>query len=189
VGIDRNMASDAIKTLEKGIRDLIKPEMASRDFSYEPSTRTVRRPSGECMQIVEFHIGVRTMAGKFTVNLAVFHPKYCDSVSQEFPPGKPRELDCLMEFRRRLSVLRDTPLTKFFRHRVRNTDNYLKWWLVTPTDKWWSFTPGQVQVGDALGSVRGLLLARGLDWLDQNSDVVLLKAAHEKLSLHAKVFD
>ena len=181
------MASDAVKALERGIRQLIKPEMVSRGFSYESSTRTFRRPSGECIQIVDFQIGVRTLAGKFTVNLAVFHPEYSDPISRELLPDGPRESHCLMEFRRRLSVLRDTPLTKFFRNRVRSTDSFLKWWLVTPTDKWWSFTSDDVQVATALGLVRELLLARGLDWLDRNSDVTLLKAAYEKLSLHAKV--
>src|SRR3989442_1325327 len=125
------MGSDAAKTLERGIRQLIKPEMVSRAFSYEASTRTFRRRSGECIQIVDFQIGVTIMAGKFTVNLGVFHPEYCDAVSPELVPDKPRERHCLMEFRERLSLLRDTPLTKFFRNRVRST----KWWLVTPTDK------------------------------------------------------
>jgi hypothetical protein len=58
---------------------------------------------------------------------------------------------------------------------------------VTPTDKWWSYTSDAVQVATPLGLVKELLLARGLDWLDRNSDVALLKAAYEKLSLHAKV--
>jgi hypothetical protein len=180
------MASDAAKALERGIRQLIKPEMVSRGFSYEASTRTFRRRSSECIQIVDFQIGVRTMAGKFTVNLAVFHPEYCEPVSREFVPDEPREVHCLMEFRRRLSVLRDTPLTTFFRNRVRSTDSFLRWWLVTPTDKWWPFTSDAVQVTTALGSMRELLFVRGLDWLDRNSDVTLLKAAYEKLLFPAK---
>ena len=127
------------------------------------------------------------MAGEFTVNLAVFHPKYCEPVSSEILSGGPRESHCLMDFRRRLSFLRDTPLTRFFRNRVRTTDSFLKWWLVTPTDKWWPYTSDAVQVAKQLDLVRELLLARGLDWLDRNSDVAILKAGYEKLSLHAKI--
>jgi hypothetical protein len=177
------MATDRVKALESGIRQLIKPEMVSRKFSYDSSTRTFRRTSGECIQIVAFQIGVRSMEGKFTVNLAVFHPDHCDPASRALLPDRPRDFHCRMDFRRRLSVLRDTPLTRFFRSRVRSTDSLLKWWLVTPSDNWWSFTADDEQVATELGLVKELLLSRGLDWLDRNSDVALLKAADEKLSL------
>ena len=174
------MASNPIKALESGICQLIKPEMMRHGFAYEDSTRTFRRRSGECTQLVDFPVGVRTMAGQFTANVAVFHPVYRDPGSQELVLDQPREFHCLMEFRRRLSILRDTPFTKFFQNRVHGTDSFLKWWLVTPTDKWWSFSSDDAQVATALGSVKELLLTRGLDWLDRNSDVALLKAAHER---------
>lgn len=180
------MAAEHIKALETGIRRLIKPEMVSRNFSYDSSTRTFRKPSGECIQLVVFKIGVRTMVGKFMVDLAVFHPEYCDPASQGLPSDRPRDFNCLIEFRHRLPILRDTPLTKFFRNRFRSTDTFLKWWLVTPTDYWWSFTADHVQVATELGLVSELLLTRGLDWLDRNSDVALLKAAHERILSRSK---
>ena len=182
------MSAESIKILENGIRQLIKPDVVKCGFSYDSSTRTFRKQSGECLQIMSFQIGVRSMEGQFTVNLAVFHPEYREPACRAFPPpDKPGEFDSLMEFRRRLSSLRDTPLTKFFRKRIRNTDSFLKWWLVTPTDYWWTFTEEQTQVATELGLVRELFLARGLDWLNQNSDVALLKAAYEKYSPCTKV--
>jgi hypothetical protein len=183
------MASDRVKALENGIRLLIKPELVCRGFSYEASTRTFRRPSSECIQIVDFQIGVRSMAGQFTVNLAVFHPEYGYPDWRNLPPDQVRESHCLMAFRCRLSALRDTPFTRFFRRLITDTDSFLKWWLITPTDRWWSFTPDDAQVEGELNLVRGLLLAKGLDWLDQNSDVELLKAAHKGLRSYEKVAD
>src|SRR5437773_9154548 len=63
------MATDRMRALEDGIKQFIKPEMIAQSFSYDSSTRTFRRPCRECTQIVNFQAGVRTMAGKFTVNL------------------------------------------------------------------------------------------------------------------------
>jgi hypothetical protein len=174
------MATERMRALEDGIKQLIKPEMAEQSFSYDSATRTFRRPCGECTHIVNFQVGVRLMEGKFTVNLGVFHPEYRDRAAAQGHGKPPREFDCLMEFRRRLSTLRSTPLTSFFQSRIRNTDRFLKWWLVTPTDKWWPFTADTSQVAKQLTSVSKLLFTRGLDWLNRNSDVTRLKAAHEK---------
>ena len=181
------MATDRMWALEHGIKQFIKPEMVGQSFSYDSSTRTFRRPCRECTQIVNFQVGVRTRAGKFTVNLGVFHPQYREVAAAEVHPDPPREFDCLMKFRRRLSALRYTRLTRFFQSRIHNTDSFLKWWLVTPTDKWWPFSPDESQVANQLSSVRELLFTKGLDWLNQNSDVTQLRAAHEKLKSHAKV--
>ncbi|MGZ4971941.1 MAG: DUF4304 domain-containing protein [Limisphaerales bacterium] len=155
--------------------------MLVQGFSYDSPARTFRRSSGGCTQIVNFQVGVRTMEGKFTVNLGVFHQDYHQKTSAEVPAKPPRESDCLMEFRRRLSVLRYTPVTAFFQSLIHNHDSFLKWWLVTPIDKWWAFTSDEPQVAKQLTCVRELLFTRGLEWLNQNSDVTLLGAAHEKL--------
>jgi hypothetical protein len=174
------MGSNA-KILERGIRRIIKPEMMTRNFSYDSANRTFRRPSGECIQIVDFQIGVRTMTGKFTANLAVFHPEYREPALRDVPPpAAPKESDCLMDYRCRLAVLRDTVITKYFRKRIHNADTFWKWWLVTPTDHWWSIAADDAQIVAELATVRELLLTRGLGWLEQNSNVALLKAAYYK---------
>lgn len=175
------MATDRIRALANGISKVIKPEMVSRGFHYDSSTRTFRKPSDECTQIVNFQAGVRTMEGQFKVNLAVYHAHYRNPAPPS-DPDCPRECNCLWEFRKPLSHLRDTPFRKFFRLFLRNSDG----WLVTPTDYWWPFTSDEAQVAKELGFVRGLLLDRGLDWLDRNSDVPRLKVTHDKMLLRMK---
>lgn len=175
------MATDRIRALANGLSQVVKPEMVSRGFHYDSSTRTFRKPSGVCIQIVDFQVGVRTMEGQFTVNLAVYHPEYRNPAPPDYP-DRPREFNCLYEFRKRLSRLRDTPFTKFFRFFLRNSDG----WLVTPTDYWWPFTSDEAQVAKELGLVRRLLLDRGLAWLDRNSDVPRLRANHDKMLLRMK---
>ncbi len=89
------MATDRMRALEDGIKQFIKPEMIAQSFSYDSSTRTFRRPCRECTQIVNFQAGIRTMAGKFTVNLGVFHPQFREVAAAEVQPDPPREFDCL----------------------------------------------------------------------------------------------
>jgi hypothetical protein len=180
------MASEAVQALERGIHQIIEPELVRRGFKHERSTRAFRRQSGECTQIVEFQIGARSMAGKFTVNLAVFHPDYCDAAVRELGTDRPREFHCLMKFRIRLSLLRDTLFARVFRVQCRDTGSFPKRWLTTPTDKWWPFSPDEAQVATALRSVGELLLVRGLDWLDEKSDAALLKVAYDNRSTHAR---
>ena len=46
------MATDRLKALEAGIKQLINPEMQRQGFSYDPSTRTFRRPAGAFMAAI-----------------------------------------------------------------------------------------------------------------------------------------
>lgn len=187
------MDAESLRTLESGINKIIRPEMEGRGFSHEGAcscehaASTFRRQCGECIQIVQFQAGDRTLAGTFTVNLAVYHPQYCEPALLDLRPEQPYESHCLMDFRLRLSVLRFTPLIRFYRNRPPGGRSFLGWWLTGLTDKWWRLTPDDAQLSRDLSSVRGLLLSRGLAWLDQNSDVALLKAVRAQFPPRPRV--
>lgn len=120
------------------------------------------------------------MEGQLTVNLALFHPQYnAVAIYGETCPERPREYHCVL--RKRLSCLRETLLTRYFQPRVHNTDSFLGHWLTTPTDKWWRFTANEEQVIAELKSVERLLQAKGIPWLERNSEESVLKDEYSKL--------
>lgn len=174
------MKTERIKVLAARIKEVIAPSLIAANFTYEPATRTFRRAFQDCVQIINLQAGVRSLEGRFTVNLAVFHPQYSDLISTTALPVNPKEYDCLTEFRVRLSTLRETFLTRLFRGRISHPNTFLKWWLVTPSDRWWNFSANEQQVDRSLQSIHQLLMGPGLAWLDQNSNPDVLRAAYEK---------
>ena len=87
--------SARIKTLEYVLRDAAKPAVEERGFKYDAKSRIFRRKCGECTQIIEFQVGVRSCEGEFTVNLAIFHPKYNETYDGVVPENKAREYPVL----------------------------------------------------------------------------------------------
>jgi Domain of unknown function (DUF4304) len=174
------MGTERIKVLAARVKEVIAPSLLAAKFTYEPATRTFRRSFQDCVQIINFQAGVRSLEGRFTVNLAIFHPQYSELTPATALPVNPKEHDCLMEFRIRLSNLRETFLTRLFRSKVSHPNTFLQWWLVTPSDKWWDFSANKQQVDRSLQSIHQLLMGPGLAWLDHNSNPDALKAAYEK---------
>ena len=173
------MSTARIKALDAAIRQALKPHLSEQGFAYDAGSRTFRRKVADCTQIINVQVGVRSAEGYFTVNLAAFHPEYWVDARNSLAPEKPMEFHCLE--RERLSILRDTVLTRMFRPRIHSPDNFLKWWLVTPRDKWWPFSSNEIQNVRELESLSELLLTRGIHWLDTNSTATVLRTAYEKL--------
>jgi hypothetical protein len=173
------MSTESLKALDAAIRAVLQPQLAELGFQYEASSRTFRKKVGECTQIVNFQVGLRSLEGRFTVNLGVFHPDVRTDTGTSLMPQKPREFHCLA--RVRLAVLRDTPVTRLFRPFISKPDTSLKWWLITPSDSWWPFTADEAANSGQLTKLRGLLLTRGTSWLDARSDVAALRRAVEQV--------
>lgn len=171
------MVTERIKALNAAIRAALQPPLLERGFSYEASTRTFRKAVGECTQIVHVQVGLRSLEGQFTVNLAVFHPDYRPGSDRGVLSRAPEECDCWE--RTRLGTLRDTLVSRLIGRKFGDDANFLLWRLTTPADKWWPFTPSEVENRRQLESVKVLLLARGLNWLEAKSDVSALQATHE----------
>lgn len=173
------MSTDRIKSLDMAIREALKPELLERGFTYEAGSRTFRKEVGECTQIVNIQVGVSSMEGQFTVNLGVFHPTYRYGADKMPPPAKPKEFDCFE--RERLAMLRATFLSRLVRPGIGKPDRFFKWWLRTPSDKWWPFTSDTNENVRQLVSLKALLLGSGIDWLNAKSDVNALRTKYEQL--------
>lgn len=172
------MTSERIKVLERSIREVLETDLRSRRFVYDRNSRTFRKEAGDCTQIINFQAGLRSLEGRFAVNLAVYHPLYSlDSIVGKKSP-KPRDYDCVV--RVRLSMLRDTVFTRLFSRLIQRPNSIITW-LATPTDSWWSFDDGEMVVRSELNTVLKLLNNKGFSWLERNSDIAVLKEAHGKL--------
>ena len=169
------MTSARLKELEKSISTEVSPVLRQEGFVFDRRMRTFRRQVGSCFQIINFQLGTRSMEGHFTVNLGIYHPVYREDPNSECPEF-PEESHCLI--RERLSLLRDTTLTKIFRHKFKQVDSFLKWWLTTPTDVWWKFSEAPGQTRNSMAAVLTLLQARGLPWLEAACSVEKLRTIH-----------
>ncbi len=172
------MTTDRIKVLTAAIRQRLKPVLFAHGFVCDQNARTFRKSVAGCTQIINVQVGVRSLQGQFTINLGVYHPEF--RADAYFAPvsSHPMEHQCVV--RRRLSSLRETGLTRLFRSWIRSEDSFLKFWLLTPGDKWWPFSADEQQIASSIASVETLLLAKGLDWLAQNSDASGLAAEFNK---------
>jgi len=108
-------------------------------------------------------------------------PKYNETYEEEIPDQKAREYHCLFDYRQRLAVLRDTPTTSFFKRFVKDTEHWFKWWIVTPSDKWWEFSANEKEVRKAIERVLELLETKGYAWLNDHSKPQDMKVHFQKL--------
>lgn len=173
--------SERIKILEAGIKSVVVPVLEQQGFVYDPQHRVFRRPEGECIQIIEFQVGVRAAEGTFCVNLGIYHPDYHHPAAEIPQPDRPREFHCLYEFRQRLGALRETWRTRLFKRLFNKTDNWLAWRLTTTSDKWWRFGSSEPITRRSLQEVVCLIEQYGLPWLTENSDPQSLQTCYEEI--------
>jgi len=171
------MSTERIKALNAAIRDSLRSPLLEKGFDYEASKRTFRRAAGECTQIVNVQVGLRSLEGQFTVNLAVFHPEYRPSLDRVPLSRLPEDWDCWE--RARLGMLRDTLASRVLGFKFSDDSNYFLWRLTTAADKWWPFGADESENRHQLENLRGLLFTRGLSWLEAKSDVSVLRRMHE----------
>lgn len=173
----RSVTTERIKALNASIREVLEPPMAERGFRYAAKSRTFRKAAGECTQIVGIQVGLRSLEGQFTVNLAVFHPEYRPGADGSVAPVAPEEGDCWA--RARLGTLRRTLGSRLLGSRFDEGSNFLLWRLTTAADRWWRFTADKAENDLQLRAAMDLLFSCGMDWFGENSDVSGLRAKHE----------
>lgn len=137
------------------LRTLVAPALTAAGFVFDGS-RTFRRltAGGTRAQIVNFQMGVRSMAGRFTVNLAVYDP---DDAPFAAPPAEAIESQCSHRRRMRLGVLIPGPLAAFARLPVIGV-------VFRPRDRWW-----RVDDGQGIEVARDATLTVGIAWLEANT--------------------
>jgi len=182
------MSSPRLKCLDQGIRQQLAQFLIAHNFELEPSKRTFRRKRGDFTQIINIQLGSKSLTGKFTVNLGVFHPSAGSPIPGHPTPSDPGEADCPTEMRARLGMIRDSMLGRLFRVRPDSSASFLKSWLSTPFDKWWPYTDAPKQIERELASVIRLLEQHGLAWLESKSDLAVLdnalQARRDRIARH-----
>lgn len=141
---------------DKALREIAVPALSAHGFKFDGS-RTFRRFSedGHTCQIINFQLGQRSMAGKFTVNLGVF----ADGDSLDVRVDRANEYDCRFECRTRIGMLIPLRFPKLAKLPFIG-------FLFGIQDKWWSFTEAPSRTGAAVTVAVDAISAYGLGWLN-----------------------
>lgn len=105
--------------------------------------------------IVNFQLGQRSLAGKFTVNLGVF----AEADSPGINVARANEHDCRFDRRLRLGELVPHRFSRLAGLPYVGS-------LFGPRDRWWSFPDDGVHTHAAMSVVVDQIVAHGLHWLD-----------------------
>ena len=150
------MATPHVQQLNAALRGIVEPALGVNGFSYDGS-RAFRRVDHtlQSVEIVHFQLGLRYMAGKFTVNLGVMHKS--GSVEIGFMQAYPHH--CLPADRVRLGCILPP--------RVRFLSNIpLIGTVFGGRDRWWRFTDDPALTSRQVSLVTGLIIDHGLAWFE-----------------------
>lgn len=114
---------------ERSLKEIVKPALEECGFTPQKTREFVLDGHGR----IEFQLGVRFMAGKFTVNVIIGNQS------------------------NRIGQLRETPWTRLM-DRIFGMKPTLLKDLLMPKDKWWSLTEDQVKMDRTMKDVLDRLL-------------------------------
>lgn len=140
---------------DQALRAVAVPALAPHGFRFDGG-RTFRRVSadGRICLIVNFQLGQRSMAGKFTVNLGVF----ADGDGPGIEPNRANEYDCRADRRTRIGAL----IPQRF---PRLVGLPFVGFLFGAFDRWWPFSEDETRTRAALSTAVEAVVSHGLDWL------------------------
>jgi hypothetical protein len=114
---------------ERSLKQIVKPALEECGFTPQKTRKFVLDGHGR----IEFQLGVRFMAGKFTVNVIMGNESH------------------------RIGQLGDTPWTRLM-NRIFGMKPRLLKDLLMPKDKWWSLTEDQVKMDRTMREVLDRLM-------------------------------
>ena len=158
--------AERTKLLKTLIKQIVAPTLQEEGFRFD-GERTFRKlgASGQTCQIINFQVGQRFMAGKFTINLGVYSSD--TSLEPDHPAlSEANEWNCLPGFRRRLGVLIRSRWTILWTRYLGDSGSV--WWkhiLYGPGDRWWPFSEDHVSTAASISSALACLQKFGLPWL------------------------
>jgi hypothetical protein len=132
----------------RNLREIIGEPLIREGFTFDGRRVFRRRVDGGRVHIADVQVGDRFMAGKFTINLALFDP----AQDGQKDPATVREHDCAWPRRQRLGLL----MPSRFRRLERLPGVGV---LFGPKDRWWS-----ARAVDGLQEARLAMVAYGLPW-------------------------
>lgn len=160
-------ASKRLRQLDRQLELLAKPMLAAHGFvagKRRVFRRRVEHEGTVSTQIIEFQVGVRSLAGRFTVNLAVFNRTYARAGTLRDPDAA-FPFDCPHELTQRLG---------FFVPPRRSVLDWLLQRRAGPRDHWWEQDEDEGRMVATLKEVLELLTGRGISWLEQKTSLEVL---------------
>ena len=145
------------EAFDRAIGLIMAPALA--DLGFRPGRgRTFRRLSadGTAAEIVNFQLGQRSLAARFTVNLGLFVAGDAPNVAV----NQAKEYDCLPARRSRLGLTTPPRFPRLAELPVAGL-------LFQTQDKWWRAEPSRIE--ESLSETLQLLKAEGLPWLQRVS--------------------
>lgn len=149
------MTAGVARSFTRRLREEAAPALAPLGFVFDGS-RTFRRfPEGRAgVQIVNYQLGERFLAGRFTVNLAVYDPARC---AAQVDATKALEYHCDAALRQRLGLLTPSRWRALERLPVAGR-------LFRPKDTWWA-----ADDATAIAEAGSAVTAYGLAWLEAHT--------------------
>jgi hypothetical protein len=148
------------KTFDKVLKEIAVPELKKNGFHFDGS-RTFRKKTNDCptILIINFQLGQRSMEGKFTVNLGVFH----EGDFAGIPIDKACEYHCKRDYRTRIGQLIPSKLKSF------QAIPFIGWLFGIP-DRWWRFSDDKQATAKNISQVMTILKLYGMPWLNFKSN-------------------
>jgi hypothetical protein len=127
---------------DKSLRKIAKPELERLGFGFDGKRRFSKVARNGAELVVEYQVGVRSMQGRFAVNLIA---------------GERFE---------RLAKIRPTLTSKWVN---RVFGDYDPWWkdIFLPKDDWWQISPFQKEMDTIIGKTVKDLKSYGIAWFDK----------------------
>jgi hypothetical protein len=147
---------DRAKIFDKVLKEIAVPDLKKNGFHYD-GNRTFRKltKNGSVAQIINFQLGQRSMAGKFTVNLGVYHEGDFAGILL----NNACEYHCKQDKRIRIGHIIPAKLKRL------QGIPFIGWLFGIP-DRWWRFSDDQQFTRNNISQVMNVLNRYGVPWLD-----------------------
>lgn len=173
------MTSPKLKIFYRQLKKKVSPRLTSEEFKFDDK-RTFRRVlnCGGILvcQIIEFQAGIKSLTGKFTVNIAVYSNSFRPNDWQD--PGElPGSWDCLPGKSIRLGrfcTQKKTIIKRIFHIPILLGEH------------WWAQSEKEAAMDATFNEVTDLILGDGLTWLNENSKIRSLRSAYDDLASRRK---
>ncbi len=168
--------------LELAIRKQLAGRLIDQGYQYD-GKKTFRRidPSRGTIRIVEFQVGARSLAGRFTVNLGVYAPQFALGPEPAASVEVATPTYCLPGFSERLGCVIEGAWMRFFSKLFGPPDGWWKHILYGPRDRWWRYSENAETTTRQVAITAQLILGPGMQWLDRKDDPVTMERTHQEV--------
>lgn len=151
--------SDGSRAIDAALRNVVAPSLKAEGFVFD-GRRTFRRPHSEGrVDIISYQLGVRSLAGQFTVNIAQYRPG--DAADEEVPPDRVTYSHCKRFKRLGELVPPSFPLLT----RIPKIG-----FMFGARDRWWSHGADPSRTESNVLETLNLIREFGMPWLATQGD-------------------